>query len=189
MKIYIKNMVCSRCIMAIERELHEINLSPKAVELGVAEFNHPLSQQQIDDIASRIVPLGFELLPDIKSQQVEEIKKILILKLQKGKLEEHFSIKKYVSEELGKEYSYISKLFSQSEKVTLEQYFILLKLEKVKELLSYGEHTLNQIAFNLGYSSVQHLSSQFKKVFGLSVRDFKTQMAIQRKGIDQVGCQ
>lgn len=180
-------MVCSRCVLAIERELHDVNLPAKAVELGVVEFDHPLDQQQMETIASRVVALGFELLQDIKQQQVEEIKKILILKLHSEKLEEHFSVKKYVSEKVGKEYSYISKLFSQHENVTLERYFILLRLEKVKELLSYGQLTLNQIAFDLGYSSVQHLSSQFKTLYGLSVRQFKNKRSLQRKGIDEIG--
>ena len=88
---------------------------------------------------------------------------------------------------IGKEYSYASKLFSQKERITIEQYFILLKLEKVKELITYGELTLNEIAWQLGYSSVQHLSSQFKRVLGVSTRTFKTTILAKRKTIDQVG--
>ena len=115
------------------------------------------------------------------------MKNLLIKKLQADKVEEHFSIKQYLSAHIGKEYSYVSKLFSQKEGRTIEQYFILLKLEKVKELISYGEKTLNEIALALGYSSVQHLSSQFKRVMGVSTRHFKGSLLSSRKTIDQIG--
>jgi len=185
MKLSIKNMVCPRCILVIERELVDLNMQAR-VTLGFIEFEYQLSKEQIEQIASRIVPLGFEILIDSKNKQVEEIKNLLIKVFHAGKIEPHFSVKKYLSSHIIKEYSYLSKLFSEKEGITIEQYFILLKLEKVKELLTYGEHRVNEIAWNLGYSSVQHLSTQFKRVLGVSTRDFKARLS-NRNSIDQVG--
>lgn len=187
MKLYIKNMVCPRCIMVVEKEAQDLTLPVKAVDLGSIEFTTMLNDGDLKKFETRLVELGFEVLRDSKNKQIEEVKNLLILKLQEGKVEVHFSIKKYLSPKVGKEYSYISKLFSQKEGLTIEQYFILLKLEKVKELITYGEKTLNEIAWNLGYSSVQHLSSQFKRVLGVSTRYFKNSLLTKRLTIDQVG--
>lgn len=187
MKVCIKNMVCPRCIMVVEIEAQELALPVKVVDLGSIEFNVAPNDGDLKKFEARLVQLGFEVLRDGKNKQVEEVKNLLILKLQEGKLEEHFSIKKYLSAKIGKEYSYISKLFSQKEGLTIEQYFILLKLEKVKELITYGEKTLNEISWALGYSSVQHLSSQFKRVLGVSTRHFKNSILSKRLTIDQVG--
>lgn len=187
MKLYIKNMVCPRCIMAVERELQELRLPAKHVELGIAEFESTLTQQQVASINSRLLPLGFVLLNDTKHKQVEQIKYLLIGLLQQGGIEPHFSVKKFLSANISKEYSYLSKMFSEKEGITIENYFILLKLEKVKELITYGEETLNEIAWRLGYSSVQHLSSQFKRVLGMSTTSFKTSLTEKRKSIDGIG--
>lgn len=187
MKLFIKNMVCPRCILVIERELSDLNISAKSIELGVAEFENALSEEQVNKISQRIVPLGFEILQDNRNKQVEGIKSLLIKALQQEAIEPHFSVKKYLSSNINKEYSYLSKLFSETEGATIEHYFILLKIEKVKELLSYHEYTLSEIALKLGYSSVQHLSTQFKKALGISTRDFKNSLVFKRKAIDQVG--
>ena len=187
MKLFVKNMVCPRCVLVIRRELDELNIAAKSIELGVIEFELPLTEEQTNEIASRIVPLGFEILNDARNRQVEEIKNLLIKALQADKLEAHFSVKKFLSAKICKEYSYISKLFSEKEGMTIEDYFILLIVEKVKELLTYGECTLNEIAWKFGYSSVQHLSGQFKKLLGVSTTKFKSSLTARRKAIDQVG--
>lgn len=187
MKVFIKNMVCSRCILVIERELREMGIQPLKVELGFAEFANELTDEQLCTFEMHLVALGFELIKESKNRQVEEVKALLIRKLQQSRIEEHFSIRKYLSAHISKEYSHVSKVFSQKEGRTIEQYFILLKIEKVKELLSYEEKTLNEIAWMLGYSSVQHLSSQFKRVLGVSTRNFKTSLPSSRKTIDRIG--
>lgn len=187
MKLYIKNMVCPRCIMAVERELKDLALQPTHIELGIVEFEQALTPAQTEAMRLRLVLLGFELLSDTKNKQVEQIKNFLIVVLQAGKVEPHFSVKKYLSAKICKEYSYLSKLFSEKEGIPIENYFILLKLEKVKELITYGEETLNEIAWRLGYSSVQHLSSQFKRVLGISTTGFKTSLTEKRKSIDKIG--
>lgn len=117
---------------------------------------------------------------------MEEIKHLLIPKLRERKMEKHFSVKTYLSFRIGRDYSYLSRLFSEAEGITVENYFILLRLEKTKELISYGEYTLSEIASDVGYSSVQHLSAQFKKILGISTREFKSSLSTKRKFIDQV---
>lgn len=185
MKLFIKNMVCARCILAVERELKELNLYPKSIELGIIEFDGELHKEHLQELHMRIVSLGFEILQNKKSQAIEQVKCLLIKKLQQNKIEKHFGIAKYLSIELKKDYTNLSKLFSE-EGITIEQYFILLKLERAKELISYGELTLCGIAETLGYSSVQHLSSQFKRVLGISATNFKLKQRDQRKSIDEV---
>lgn len=186
MKLYIKNMVCARCIMAVERELKELHIDAKEIELGILHFDSTLNEHQIEQINFRMVKLGFEILQNKKSQLAEQIKNLLIKKLEQNKIEKHFSIAKYLSAATEKDYSNLSKMFSEEEQHTIEQHFILLKLEKVKELVSYGELTLSNIAERLGYSSVQHLSAQFRRVSGISATDFKLKQLAKRKAIDKV---
>ena len=141
---------------------------------------------QLKNFTQELLETGFELLDNQKTQLIEQIKTLLIQKVQNGNVEEHFSLTKFIGEKVFKEYSSISKLFSQLEGITLEQFFNLQKIEKVKEWLVYNEQSLTQIAFNLGYSSTQHLSSQFKKLTGMTPSQFKQLGAINRKPIDAV---
>lgn len=166
-------MVCTRCIMVVRQELEKLKIKPLQVSLGEVELSRPLSASQEKKLAAGLKTLGFELLDDRKQRQIEKIKSLLIRQVQQGEGEEHFSISAYLGKALHKDYSYISRLFSEVEGMTIEQYYILQKIEKVKELLVYDELTLSEIAWKLGYSSVAHLSAQFKKVTGLTPSDFK----------------
>lgn len=186
MNLYIKNMVCNRCIMVVKQELEILGLKPIRVSMGEAELKKQLSAKQMQQLNSRLLQLGFEILDDKKQKQIEKIKSLLIKKVQSGDVEEHFSISEYLSTALHKEYSYISRLFSEVEGITVEQFFILQKTEKVKELLVYGEQNLSEISFLLGYSSVAHLSAQFKKVTGLTPSQFKKIGSTNRKSLDSV---
>ena len=186
MNLYIKNMVCNRCIMVVKQELENLKLKPLKVSMGEAELKKQLSSKQMQQLNSRLLQLGFEILDDKKQKQIEKIKSLLIKKVQSGDVEEHFSISEYLSTALHKEYSYISRLFSEVEGITVEQFFILQKTEKVKELLVYGEQNLSEISFLLGYSSVAHLSAQFKKVTGLTPSQFKKIGSTNRKSLDSV---
>jgi len=186
MNLYIKNMVCNRCIMVVKQELENLKLKPLKVSMGEAELSKQPSVKQMQQLNSRLLQLGFEILDDKKQKQIEKIKSLLIKKVQSGDVEEHFSISEYLSTALHKEYSYISRLFSEVEGITVEQFFILQKTEKVKELLVYGEQNLSEISFFLGYSSVAHLSAQFKKVTGLTPSQFKKIGSTNRKSLDSV---
>ena len=186
MKLYIKNMVCPRCITSVEQILKKNNLQVKYVRLGEVSLENNLSSSQLENFSQELQKTGFELLDDKKTQLIEQVKNLLIQKVQNGEIEEHFSLTKFISEKIFKDYSSISKLFSQLEGITLEQFLNFQKIEKVKELLIYDEQSLTQIAFNLGYSSTQHLSSQFKKLTGMTPSQFKKLGTLHRKSIDDI---
>jgi AraC family transcriptional regulator len=185
MKIAIKNMVCNRCVTAVKLLLEELKMPAGVVTIGEAELLKTATAAQIMLLNIRLKEIGFELLDDQKHQQVEKIKNLLIKKVQSGEIEEHFSISQFLSSQLHKEYNYLSRLFSAVESVTVEQFFILQKIEKVKEWLVYDELNLNEISYRLGYSSVAHLSAQFKKVTGFTPSVFK-KTGSRRKSLDKL---
>ena len=187
MTLFIKNMVCARCILAVKREMDDMHLQPTEIELGVIEFSDDLDKEQLTEIAERLKQLGFEILYDKKSRLVEKVKTLLVKKLQQKKIEEHFSVRKYLSAHIKNDYTTISKTFSESEQHTIEKHFILLRLEKAKELITYGELSMAEIAKKLGYASVQHLSAQFKSGFGISPNAYKTTQSSKRSAIDKIG--
>lgn len=179
-------MVCPRCIMTVEDILNTNHLLYKSVRLGEVELEGEPTQEQLKELDTNLQKVGFEILDDQKKKQIEKIKTILIKKVQSGDIEEHFILSETLSKELHKEYTQISRLFSEVEGVTIEQYFILQKVEKVKEWLVYSELTLSEISWKLGYSSVAHLSAQFKKITGLTPSQFKQIGISHRKSLDGV---
>lgn len=184
MKLFIKNMVCPRCIMAVEQILQKHKIPSNYVHLGEVELAKNLSAAALHNLSVELEKVGFELLDDAKTQLINRIKTLLIQKVQDENIEEHFSIFKYLSKNIFKDYSSLSKLFSEVEGITIEQFFILQKIEKIKERLIYNEDALGEIAFNMGYSSPQHLSGQFKKLTGMTPTQFKALGPLHRKPID-----
>jgi AraC-like DNA-binding protein len=170
--------------MVVKQELEALGLQPLHVSMGEAELKKQPTAKQMQQLESRLLQLGFEILDDQKQKQIEKIKTLLIKKVQSGEVEEHFSISAFLSQAIHKDYSYTSRLFSEVEGITVEQFFILQKTEKVKELLVYGEENLSEIAYRLGYSSVAHLSAQFKKVTGLTPSQFKKLGGTHRRSLD-----
>ena len=153
--------------------------------MGEVELKDPLTKKQENELQENLNSLGFELLDDQKQKQIEKIKTLLIQKVQTGDIQEHFSITDFLTQKIHKDYSQLSKLFSEVEGITIEQFFILQKIEKVKEWLIYNEINLSEIAWKLGYSSVAHLSAQFKKVTGLTPSAFK-KIGGNRKSLDLI---
>lgn len=186
MKLFIKNMVCPRCIMTVEQILHDHQLQFSIIKLGEVALLKEPGKEQVEKLNLDLQKVGFELLDDQRKQLIERIKAFLIEKIQQGDIEEHFSLSKAISQQLHKDYSHISKLFTEVEGITIEQFFILQKVEKVKEWLVYNEYSLNEISLNLGYSSVQHLSTQFKKVTGMTPSAFKKIGIDLRKPLDDI---
>ncbi|NIV17669.1 MAG: helix-turn-helix domain-containing protein [Woeseiaceae bacterium] len=188
MKILIKNMVCDRCKYVIENVLHEVSLTPVSVTLGEVDFGDTeIDAGQLEKFRGKIEPLGFELINDRKGRLIENIKKSVIALIQQQEAPEKSKISDFLAGRLHHDYAYLSNLFSAVEGVTIEQYFISQRIEKTKELLVYDELTLTEIAYRLGYSSVAHLSRQFKKVTGMTPSYFKRlRDAGQRKSIDKV---
>ena len=185
MKLSVKNMVCNRCVTAVKHLLEEMKLVAEVVTIGEAALLKTPTAAQLKQLNIRLKEIGFELLDSQKHQQVEKIKNALIKKVQSGEIEEHFSLSDFLSKALHKDYNYISRLFSAVESVTIEQFLILQKIEKVKEWLVYDEMNLSEISYRLGYSSVAHLSAQFKKVTGFSPSAFK-KTGTHRKSLDNV---
>ncbi|RYZ55528.1 MAG: AraC family transcriptional regulator [Sphingobacteriales bacterium] len=186
MKLMIKNMVCFRCIMSVESLAKEQGLQVAAVRLGELDLADAPGKEQLARFETALQKAGFELLDDQKKQLIDRLKTLLLQLVQSGSVEEHFSLSKYLSGAVHKEYSGLSRLFSEVESMTLEQYFILQKIEKVKEWLMYGEFTLSEIAWKLGYSSTQHLSNQFKKITGMTPTIFKQRGSHTRRSLDEL---
>lgn len=179
-------MVCPRCVLAVRQELEKLTDQPFTVTLGEVALERPLSEKDLELFRDRLQVLGFELLDDQRQKQIEKIKNLLVALVQKGEVEEHFSLSAYLGQALQKEYTTVSRLFSEVEGMTIEQYFILLKMEKVKEWLAYDELTLSEIAWKLGYSSTAHLSAQFKKMTGLTPSHFKKTGNSRRTFLDKI---
>lgn len=186
MKLYIKNMVCNRCIMVVRQEMEKLGHTVQHIELGEVVVAEELNDSQKELAGRALAALGFELIDDKKARIIEKIKVLIIdlVHYQHNMLK--YNISELFSRELNHEYSYISRLFSEVEGVTIEKYFIAQKIEKVKELLVYDELTLSEIAEMLNYSSVAYLSNQFKKVTGLTPTHFKNLKQAKRIPLDQV---
>jgi AraC family transcriptional regulator len=175
-KLYIKNMVCDRCIMVVKTELEKLDLHPQGIILGeVTLAESELLPRQLKEIADSMERIGFEMMDDRKSRLIEKIKNTII------KLVHHshddtlmINLSDYIAAEVNYDYKYLSTLFSEVEGVTIEKYFIRQKIERAKELLVYDELNISEIADQLGYKSVSHLSSQFKQVTGFTPSHYKT---------------
>ncbi len=184
--LHIKNMVCPRCIESVRSTLDELGVDVADVELGAAHVNS-LSESDMPKIRTALERRGFSLIEDPAQKTVERIKIALIgyvAGLENVDVPELVS--SYLAHQLAMSYEQISRLFSRSEQMTIERFVILLKIERVKELVSYGDLTLSEIAYRLKYSSVQHLSSQFKNVTGTTVSEFRAGGAVHRHSLDAI---
>ena len=166
-------MVCARCEMLIITELKKMELSIISIALGKVEVANNLDESQIKRLAQSLQLLGFELLDNKENRLVERIKNLIIDLVHNKKKLLKSNLSKYLTADLGQDYSTISKLFSEKEGTTIEHYFIAQKIEQTKELLICDEMTLSEIAFQLNYSSTAHLSNQFKKTTGMTPTQFK----------------
>mgnify|MGYP001036294210 CR=1 FL=1 len=185
--LYIKNMVCDRCVKVVTQVLQQLHLPVVSVSLGNAVIQRELTTEEKDQLNKLLQQEGFALIEDKKIRLLEAIKHAAIDWVQHGKMKTmpvNFST--FLSETLQKDYHYLSNLFSEYENITIEQYVMLQKIEKVKELLSYGEMSLSEIAEELGYSSVAHLSGQFKRMTGFTPTQFRKLKDHHRKSLDRV---
>jgi YesN/AraC family two-component response regulator len=184
-RIYIKNMVCPRCIRIVKEELHKAGYQVKDVQLGSAIIQDTVIDR--NKLAGILKENGFELLEEKSAKLINEIKVYIISYIRNGKIEDDsLKLSSRLEEHFRKDYSYMSHIFSISENTTLEKYIIAQKIELVKEWLVYDELTLSEIADQLGYSSVAYLSNQFKKVTGLTPGHFRQVKENKRKPLDQI---
>jgi len=185
--LYIKNMVCNRCIKVVREELTGLGYPVESIELGEVVLNKEVNDIDIEQIRQVLTDNGFELIDDKKSWIINKIKTLIIEYIHYDKEKpEYINFSDFLSRELGYDYSYLSSLFSSVEGLTIEKNIILHRVEKVKELLVYDELTLSEIAYRTGYSSVQHLSQQFKKITGLTPSHFKRIKEKKRNSLDKV---
>lgn len=184
MKIFIKNMVCNRCIAAVEKIFSDAEIKLCSATLGEVVTETEVSAEAMQNIEEKLLETGFERIKDSAHQLVDKIKKTVIVKISGLDIDENFLLSEYLSSKLNKDYSALSKTFSQNENITLEQFFILQKIEKAKELLLYNEFNLTEIAGKLGYKSVQHLSAQFRNTTGFTPTEFKKLKDHHRKPLD-----
>ena len=184
----VKNMVCHRCVLAVEDILHTTGIPFTKVFFGEIHLIDELPEEQKHFLKQKLGAIGFELIDNHTSGLIEKIKKYVIKKARNDVDEKENNIKlsNYLSDKLHHEYTYLSSLFSSIEGRTIENFFIEQRIEKAKELLIYGEMTLSEIAYELEYSSVAHLSSQFKKITGLTPSYFKQVGISMRKSLDNI---
>ena len=177
-------MCCPRCIMAVEDLMHRLGLSPMRVDLGEVELVEQLTDAQVKEIASQLVPLGFEMLYSSQAILVEHIRKEVMAWARKESPKPMLS--DYLQDCCHKEYSSLSKLFSQVRGITIERYSILQTMEYAKELITYSELSISEIAFTLGYSSLAAFSKQFKKETGFSPKQFQNCQSRKRIPLDEI---
>jgi AraC family transcriptional regulator len=188
MVLHIKNMVCDRCILIVRQQLTHLGFEVSSITLGKVTILPEPDLIQLQEISAAMQVLGFEMIDKEKNQLIEQIKTQVIELVHYSDLSAvHQSLMSLIAEKLNKDYVYLSRLFSDAEGITIEKYIIQQKVEKVKELLEYGELNLNEIAYQMGYSSSAHLSTQFKAVTGIPPSRYKAQPTGDRKSLDQVG--
>jgi len=186
--VLVKNMVCHRCVLAVEEILNKEKIPFQKVLFGEIHLIDELNEKQKTALSRNLNSIGFELIDSHMSGLIEKIKQLVIKKarFEVDTKEKKINLSNYLSEKLHYEYTHLSSLFSSVEGRTIENFYIEQRIEKAKELLIYGEKTLSEIAFELDYSSTAHLSSQFKKITGLTPSYFKKVGTVKRKALDKV---
>lgn len=186
MKLYIKYMVSIRCKMIVKAELQNLGLEHGIVDLGEVEIKNNITSEQRDQLKKALLMSGLELMDDKKAILIERIRNVIVEMVHYAEERPKSNFSDYLSEKLNYDYTYLANLFSEVTGITIEHYVIAHKIERVKELLLYDELNLTQISYLLNYSSVAHLSSQFKKVTGLTPTFFKQLKDKKRNTLDNV---
>ena len=186
--LIVKNMVCHRCVLSVEEILKSLKIPYQKVLVGEIHLRNGIEDKTGEILKEKLGKIGLELIDSRVGEIIEKIKQ-LVIKKSRNEIDDKdrkIKLSSYLSSRLHQEYTSISKLFSDTEGRTIENFFIMHRIEKAKELLVYGQQSLSEIAFGLDYSSVAHLSSQFKKVTGLTPSHFKEIGIAKRKALDQV---
>jgi len=187
MRLYIKYMVSIRCKMVVKEELNKLKIPYVIVDLGTVDLMDDLSAMQHNNLKNALLKSGLELMDDKKSVLIEKIKNVIIEMVHYTDELPKLNYSDYISEKLNQDYTHISKIFSEVKGITIEQFIIAHKIERVKELILYDELNLTQISYMLNYSSVSHLSRQFKKVTGLTPSFFKQLKDKKRTVLENIG--
>ena len=187
MKIYIKYMVSQRCKMVVKQELQKLGLHFIVIDLGEIEIMEDITDTQREELKIALFDSGLELMDDKRAVLIEKIRNIIIEMVHFSDELPKINYSDYISEKLNYDYTYLSNLFSEVKGITIQQFIIIHKIERVKELLVYGEMNLTEISYRMQYSSVAHLSNQFKKITGLTPSEFKNLKVKHRSPIEEIG--
>lgn len=181
-------MVCHRCVLSVENILQQLSIPYDEIKIGELQTSSDITSNKLDALQNKLKEIGLELIDNRQTALIEKIKQLVIIKARHEEEEKYKKLKlsSFITHHIPNEYTYLSSLFSEIEGRTIENYFIEQRIEKVKELIVYDQLTLSEIAFQLDYSSVAHLSSQFKKVTGLTPSHFKAIGEKRRKTIDNI---
>jgi AraC-like DNA-binding protein len=180
-------MVSNRCKIAVKEELKKLGLHFMVVDLGEVEIMENISPEMREQVKNALFENGFELMDDKRSMLIEKIKNTIVDMVHNSDEMIKTNFSTYLSEKMNHDYTYLANLFSEVQGTTIEQFIISHKIERIKELLIYGEQNITEIAWKMNYSSVAHLSNQFKKVTGLSPSHFKQLKDKRRSPLEDVG--
>lgn len=187
MKLYIKYMVSQRCKMVVKEILASLRLSCVMVDLGEIELKNIISDEKREALKKALAVTGLELMDDKRAVLIEKIKNVIIELVHYTETIPKINYSEYISQKLNHDYTYLANIFSEVKGITIQQFIIIHKIERAKELLIYDEMNLTQISYVLDYSSVSHLSNQFKKITGLSPSHFKQLKNKRRLPIENLG--
>jgi AraC-like DNA-binding protein len=187
LKLFIKYMISNRCKLAVKEELKKLGLHFIVVDLGEVEIMENMTPEQHRQLQLGLVSAGLELMDDKRAVLIEKIKNVITEMIHRSEELPKVNYSDYISEKLNYDYTYLSNLFSEIKGITIQQFIIVHKIEKVKELLMYDELNLTEIAYKLHYSSVAHLSNQFKKITGLTPSHYKQLKNRKRSTIEEIG--
>jgi len=185
-KLFVKNMVCERCILTVQNIFDDLKIPFHKISLGEVDLERKLSDNELIEVDEKLKKVGFELIEKRVNKIIEDIKKAVMDYLNLGMDNENLKLSSFIVKRIPYDYSYLSDLFSTIEGKTVEQFFIFTRIEKVKELLVYDQLSLTEISYQTGFSSVHHLSAQFKKITGLTPSHFKRIAADKRKFLDKL---
>jgi AraC-like DNA-binding protein len=187
LKLFIKYMVSNRCKLAVKEELTKLGLHFIVVDLGEIDIMEDISASQRDLLRTALLSSGLELMDDKRAVLIEKIKTLITGMIHHSEELPKTNYSDYISEKLNYDYTYLSNIFSEVKGITIQQFIIVHKIERVKELLMYGELNLTEISYKMHYSSVAHLSNQFKKITGLSPSHFKRMKDKRRTPLEEIG--
>lgn len=186
MKLFIKNMVSLRCKMAVRAELEKLGIQPETVELGEVEIKGKISETQYTRLKENLMKYDLKIIKDKSEIIIERIKTVIIEMIHFLEELPNINYSVYISNKIGKDYTYLANIFSKVKGITIQQFIILHKIEKVKELLASDDFNLTEAAYKLNYSSVAHLSYQFKKITGLTPTNYKKMQVKNLLPLDEV---
>ena len=189
MKLFVKYMISNRCKLAVKEELKKLGLHFVVVDLGEVEIMEDMTPEQHRQLQLGLISAGLELMDDKRAVLIERIINVITEMIHHSEELPKVNYSDYISEKLNYDYTYLSNLFSEVKGITIQQFIIVHKIEKVKEFLLYDELSLTEISYKMHYSSVAHLSNQFKKITGITPSNYKLLKDKRRKSIEEIGNQ